>query len=81
MAPDSSDTSADGRIAAELNRLRGELDTLLDRAGPEVSRFARKASDTAQAQLDDLTGHVRERPLGAVLIAAAVGFVLGRLFR
>jgi ElaB/YqjD/DUF883 family membrane-anchored ribosome-binding protein len=82
-AADAADAVSDveGRIATELHRLRVELDTLLDRAGPEVSRIARQAGDSAQAQLDDLAGHVRARPLGAVLAAAAVGYVLGRLTR
>jgi len=83
VAADATEAASDaaGRVAAELNRLRAELDTLLDRAGPEVSRIARQAGESAQAQLDELAGHVRARPLVTVLAAAAVGYVLGRLTR
>jgi hypothetical protein len=39
------------------------------------------AADTMHEQVEALSGKVREQPLLAVLIAVAVGYVLGRATR
>ena len=59
-----------------------------DRVTPAVAAAADRAqaamhdaADTMHEQVEALSGKVREQPLLAVLIAVAVGYVLGRATR
>jgi ElaB/YqjD/DUF883 family membrane-anchored ribosome-binding protein len=88
---------ADADIRAELRQLREQLETLTREAvGPRLAEAAAQAAaqaatqagaaaQEAKATLDEhteaLAGHVRAHPLAAVLIAAAAGFVFGRITR
>jgi ElaB/YqjD/DUF883 family membrane-anchored ribosome-binding protein len=69
----------------EIARLRAQLEALLkEKVTPAVAAIAGRAEDAAQSareQADVLAGHIRERPLTAVLIAAAVGWLIGRAMR
>ena len=84
---DIPNTSEDPRV--QIARLREQVETLLkDRVTPAVSEFAGKAesamhsaSDTVKEQADVLAGRVKAQPLVAVLIAAGVGWVVGRMMR
>ena len=71
----------------ELARLRAQVERLMqDRVTPvladaadTVQDYALRARTTIEDQADALSDTVRERPLVAVAIAAAAGWVLGRL--
>ena len=87
MAQDS--TSYTGDATAQIARLREQVETLMkDRVTPAVAAAADRAqsamhgaADTMRGQVETLSGKVREQPMLAILIAAAVGYVLGRLTR
>jgi ElaB/YqjD/DUF883 family membrane-anchored ribosome-binding protein len=53
---------------------------LADAAGRAESAVY-SAADTVREQAESVSGKVREQPLLAVLIAAGVGFILGRAIR
>jgi ElaB/YqjD/DUF883 family membrane-anchored ribosome-binding protein len=82
-----NDTSADAR--AQIKQLRDQVDALMrERVSPMISDAAERAQDAArhaqevaQEQVDQLSGYVRETPITSVLIAAAVGFLIGRIAR
>jgi ElaB/YqjD/DUF883 family membrane-anchored ribosome-binding protein len=73
----------------QIARLRAQVESLMrDLVTPAVADVAgraeialRTASDKVREQAETVSGKVREQPLLAVLIAAAVGFVLGRVTR
>ena len=91
MAQDSDRSIGDntGDAAAQIARLREQVETLMrDRVTPAVAAAADRAqsamhgaADTMRDQLETLSGGVREQPLLAILIAAAIGYVLGRATR
>jgi ElaB/YqjD/DUF883 family membrane-anchored ribosome-binding protein len=91
MAQDSDRSMGDntGDAVAQIARLREQVEALMrDRVNPAVAAAADRAqsavhgaADTARDQLETLSGKVREQPLLAILIAAAVGFVLARATR
>ncbi len=73
----------------QIKQLRDQVDSLMrERVTPLISEaagraqeYGRQASDMASAQAEQLSGRVREMPLTAVLIAAAAGFLIGRIAR
>ena len=89
MAYDDTINKATEDAASQIARLRDQVETLMrDRVTPAVSDAAGRAqsalNDAAgvvrdQAQV--VSGKVREQPLVAVLVAAGIGFVLGRAMR
>ncbi|UFN50588.1 hypothetical protein LPC08_08225 [Roseomonas sp. OT10] len=79
-----SDTADDAR--AQIEELRRKVESLLAERSTSLSRAVDKAevyagtvADKAQRGYDEVQDRVRERPGSSLLIAAAVGFVLGRL--
>jgi ElaB/YqjD/DUF883 family membrane-anchored ribosome-binding protein len=71
-----------GDTQRQINQLRGQVETLMrERLTPVITEVAGRA-DTAVAavreQSEAVSGQVRERPLLAILIAAGIGFLLGR---
>jgi ElaB/YqjD/DUF883 family membrane-anchored ribosome-binding protein len=74
---------------AQIARLREQVEALMkDRITPAVADAAGRAENAmygaagaVRDQAEAVSGRVREQPLVAVLIAAAVGFVLGRAMR
>jgi ElaB/YqjD/DUF883 family membrane-anchored ribosome-binding protein len=89
MAFRSSTSSMTEDANAQLARLRDQVDTLMrERVSPALSDMADRAenamanvSDTVRDQAEMVSGRVRERPLVAILIAAAVGWAIGRMMR
>jgi ElaB/YqjD/DUF883 family membrane-anchored ribosome-binding protein len=83
MTADPDDT------AAQIARLREQVEALMkDRVTPAVADAAESAASalheaagSMQQQAEAVAGKVREQPLLAVLIAAAVGYVFGRATR
>ncbi len=80
---DSEDTHA------QIARLRAQVETLMkDRVTPALADAAGRAEQavygaagTVRDQAEVISGKVREQPLMAVLIAAAIGYALGRIAR
>jgi len=90
MASDTSDaTGRTNDATAQIARLREQVEALMkDRVTPVVADAAGRAesavhaaADTMRGQAEMVTSKVREQPLLAVLIAAGVGYVLGRATR
>lgn len=80
-------TGADA--SEQIRQLRAEMDTLMrDRVRPSLADAAgraqdaaRQATDIAQDKAEALSEQVRERPFVALLIAGAVGYLVGRVMR
>ncbi|HET7883962.1 MAG TPA: hypothetical protein VFL55_23955 [Acetobacteraceae bacterium] len=78
-----------GDATAQIARLREQVEALMkDRVTPALAdaagraeRALHDAADTMRGQAESVSGKVREQPLIAVLIAAGVGFLLGRAMR
>lgn len=74
---------------AQIARLREQVEALMkDRVTPALAEAAGRAENAmygaagvVRDQADAISGRVKEQPLTAILIAAAVGFVLGRAMR
>lgn len=73
----------------QIKELRSQVDQLMrERIAPAVSDvagraqdYARHASEFSREQAEALSNQVREMPIASVLIAAAAGYLLGRLAR
>jgi ElaB/YqjD/DUF883 family membrane-anchored ribosome-binding protein len=80
-------------IVNEIDDLKSRVETMLhDQVTPVLSdaasrarsmagsarHFAGTATDTANEQMDMVAGHVRGNPLTAVLLAAGIGYIIGR---
>lgn len=74
---------------AQIARLREQVEALMkDRVTPAMADFAGRAESAVQSaggmvrdQAQVVSGQVRDRPLIAILIAAAVGWAIGRAMR
>ncbi len=74
---------------AQINQLRDQVQSLMsERVTPALSNaagqaedYARQAKDMASDQAEMLSEQVRESPLAAIMIAAGVGYLLGRIAR
>lgn len=66
----------------QINHLRRQVETLMREhitpAVTDVAGRADKAVSAAREQAEALSGQVEERPLLAILVAAGVGYLLGR---
>lgn len=69
-------------LRRQVEQLMSERVTpvLADAAG-RAEAAARQASDFTRDQAEALSGRVRDQPIVAVLVAAAGGYLIGRLFR
>ncbi len=73
----------------QIAKLREQVETLMhERVTPalagaagRVESAARATSDMAQEQAEAVAGRVREQPLVALLVAAGVGYLVGRIVR
>jgi ElaB/YqjD/DUF883 family membrane-anchored ribosome-binding protein len=87
FANDTRDKLDDAR--AQIARLRDQVEALMkDRVTPAVADFAGRAesaahtaSDALRDQAQAMSGRVKEQPLIALMIAAAVGWIIGRVMR
>jgi len=74
---------------SQIARLREQVEALMkDRVTPAVAEAAGRAESAVYGaagkvrdQAEVVSGRVREQPLLSILIAAAVGYVLGRVTR
>jgi ElaB/YqjD/DUF883 family membrane-anchored ribosome-binding protein len=82
-------TTIEHDLRAQLDELRAQVRTLLnDKVGPRVAEAAQSAEDAArhvrdaaQCQARMVGDEIRERPFTSVLLAAAVGALIGRVLR
>ena len=73
----------------QIARLREQVESLMkDRVTPALADAAGRAESAmygaagvVRDQADAVSGKVREQPLLAILIAAAIGYALGRTIR
>lgn len=81
-----------GKVAdttAQIARLRAQVEELMkDRVTPAVADLAGRAEaavsgarDAVRDQAESVSSRVREQPLIAILVAAGIGWVVGRLMR
>jgi len=74
---------------SQITRLREQVESLMrDRITPAMADAAGRAesavygaADTMREQAEMVSGKVREQPLLAVLIAAGIGYIIGRVTR
>ena len=74
---------------AQIAHLRDQVEALMkDRVTPAVTDMAGRAENAMNSaagvlrdQAQFVTGHVRDQPLLAILLAAGIGYVLGRATR
>jgi ElaB/YqjD/DUF883 family membrane-anchored ribosome-binding protein len=74
---------------AQIVRLREQVEALMkDRVTPAVADFAGRAesavntaSNTVRDQAQAVSGRVKDQPLIAIMIAAAAGWLIGRVMR
>lgn len=86
-ADDAKGTMEDA--TAQIARLREQVEMLMkERVTPALADAAGRAENavygaagTVREQADALSGRVRNQPMAAVVIAAAIGFILGRATR
>ncbi len=85
MASSYSVDDAQAQITAlrkQVNQLMGEHVTpALSDAADRAQNVAKQARDYTSDQADNVAEQVRGRPLVAIAIAGAVGYVLGRFVR
>jgi ElaB/YqjD/DUF883 family membrane-anchored ribosome-binding protein len=85
-------TDTHGKIEdaqAQIARLRDQVEALMkDRVTPAVAEFAGRAesavhsaSGAVRDQANVVSGRVKDQPLIAIMIAAAVGWLVGRVMR
>lgn len=85
----ASGTDKTEDVQAQIARLREQVETLMrDRITPAVADFAGRAQSTVTSatgvvrdQAQAVSGRVQDRPLIAIMAAAAVGWVVGRVMR
>jgi ElaB/YqjD/DUF883 family membrane-anchored ribosome-binding protein len=73
----------------QIDRLRDQVEALIkDRVTPAMADFAGRAETavkhargTVKEQTEAVSGRVRQQPIMAIVIAAAVGWILGRAMR
>lgn len=89
MASDTSEGPAAEDAHAQIARLREQVEALMkDRITPAVADVAGRAESAVYGaagavrdQAEVVSTKVREQPLLAILIAAGVGYVIGRASR
>lgn len=85
-------TDTHGKIEdaqAQIARLREQVEALMkDRVTPAVAEFAGRAENAVHSatgvvrdQAQAVSGRVKDQPLIAIMIAAGVGWIIGRVMR
>ena len=69
-------------LRKQVNQLMGDKVTpVLQDAADRAQTTARQATDYTREQADAVAEQVRGRPLVAIAVAAAVGYLVGRFVR
>jgi len=65
----------DEDVLAQIARLRAQIDVLMrEQVAPALANASERAGEVG----NQIAGQVRQQPLTAILVAAAIGFLLGR---
>jgi ElaB/YqjD/DUF883 family membrane-anchored ribosome-binding protein len=75
-----------GDTQQQINQLRTQVETLMrEHVTPALAEAAgraetamRRSQSAIREQSEAVSGHLRKRPLVAVLIAAGIGYLIGR---
>lgn len=86
MSDRMSEAQADAQ--EQIRQLREQVGALMrERAGPSMTEaasrargYAKQAREAAESRTEAFSQQIRDMPIAAVLIAAASGFLVGRLF-
>jgi ElaB/YqjD/DUF883 family membrane-anchored ribosome-binding protein len=78
-----------GDTTAQIARLRAQVEELMkERVTPAVAEFAGRAEaamtsarNVVQDQAESVSSRVRDQPLIAIVLAAGIGWAIGRLMR
>ena len=78
-----------GTAEEQIARLRSQVESLMkDRVTPAIAAAADRAesalhsaTDTVRSSTEAVSGRVQQQPLVSVLIAAGIGYLLGRAMR
>jgi ElaB/YqjD/DUF883 family membrane-anchored ribosome-binding protein len=82
MGKPESDTARIARLREQVNALmKDRVTSVVASAAGHVEAVAHNAVDAVREQAETITSKVREQPLLAVLMAAGIGYVLGRATR
>ncbi len=89
MAPSDNLNQSAQDAKEQIAQLRAQVQSLMnERVTPALSQaadtaqqYAQQAKDIYEDQTEMLSERVRESPMVAILIAAGVGYLLGRIFR
>lgn len=89
MSPADAMSDKANDAKEQIAKLREQVEVLMrDRVTPALAGAAgraedaaRAASDMAHEQAEAISGRVREQPLIALLVAAGVGYLIGRIVR
>lgn len=89
MAMSDKMDEAQSTAQEQIAQLRSQVETLMSErvtpalanAAGQVEDYARQARDMASDQAEQFSEKVRESPLASVLIAAGVGYLIGRIAR
>jgi ElaB/YqjD/DUF883 family membrane-anchored ribosome-binding protein len=87
LADDARGKFDDAQV--QIARLREQVESLMkDRVTPAVADFAGRAESAVHSaggmvrdQAQVVSGRVKDQPLIAIMIAAAVGWIIGRVMR
>ncbi len=63
------------------DRVSPAMSNLMDQTGSAAKNVANTASDQMREGTEVLRGRVKTQPLVSILVAAAVGWVIGRVMR
>ncbi len=67
---------------AQITRLREQVETLMrEKVAPAASDLSDRAGAASRDAVDTLGQSVRAQPIPALLIAAGIGYLFGRLSR
>lgn len=89
MANDTKTGQPTENLTEEVSRLREQVESLMrERVAPKVAHLAERAesaiggaTEVVRTQSDALANKVREQPLLSLVIAAGIGWLIGRAMR
>lgn len=70
------------KIAIEaFSKLRASFDEFLNNSSEQAQEYAAQFKEYSMARLEDLEDYVSKNPFKSILMAAGVGFIIGRILK
>ncbi len=70
------------KIAAQsFKKLRTSFDTFLSASSEQLKDYAHQAEDYSQEKLDCTADYIKKNPFKSILLAAGLGFIMGRILK